>query len=69
VGYFDIGVYIFLAIAALILMGAAVVVYRSKKENSTGVETESTIPLLVPLLAIATSGLALVFIKYVLSSF
>jgi|TARA_B110000977_G_scaffold92115_1_gene122119 uncharacterized membrane protein len=69
VGYFDIGVYIFLAIAALILMGAAVVVYRSKKENSTGVETESTTPLLVPLLAIATSGLALVFIKYVLSSF
>jgi uncharacterized membrane protein len=69
VGYFDIGVYIFLAIAALILMGAAVVVYRSKKENSTGVETESTTPLLVPLLAIATSGLALVSIKYVLSSF
>jgi uncharacterized membrane protein len=69
VGYFDIGVYIFLAIAALILMGAAVVVYRSKKENSTRVETESTTPLLVPLLAIATSGLALVFIKYVLSSF
>ena len=68
-GYFDIGVYIFLAIAALILMGAAVVVYRSKKENSTRVETENTTPLLVPLLAIATSGLALVFIKYVLSSF
>ena len=68
-GYFDIGVYIFLAIAALILMGAAVVVYRSKKENSTGVETENTTPLLVPLLAIATSGLALVFITYVLSSF
>ncbi len=67
--YFDIGVYIFLAIAALILIGAAVVIYKNKKENSTGVETEGTTPLLVPLLAIATSGLALVFIKYALSSF
>lgn len=68
-GYFDIGVYIFLAIVALILIRAAVVVYRNKKENGTGVETEGTTPLLIPLLAIATSGLALVFIKYVLSSF
>ena len=67
--YFDIGVYIFLAIAALILIGAAVVIYKNKKENSTGAETEGTTPLLVPLLAIATSGLALVFIKYALSSF
>lgn len=63
--YFDIGVYIFLAIALCILVVAIIVLYRNKNASSTNQKTEGKTPILVPLLAIATSGLALVLIKYI----
>ena len=62
--YFDTGVYIFLAIALSVLVVAIIVLYRNKNESSLHQNTEGKIPIFIPLLAIATSGLALVLIKY-----
>jgi|TARA_Y100000385_G_C12896594_1_gene552343 tellurite resistance protein TehA-like permease len=62
--YFDTGVYIFLAIALSVLVVAIIVLYRNKNESSLHQNTEGKTPIFIPLLAIATSGLALVLIKY-----
>ena len=62
--YFDTGVYIFLAIALSVLVVAIIVLYRNKNESSLHQNTEGKTQIFIPLLAIATSGLALVLIKY-----
>lgn len=62
--YFDMGVYIFLAIALSVLVVAIIVLFRNKKDGSASQNTEAKTPIFIPLLAIATSGLALVLIKY-----
>jgi len=62
--YFDMGVYVFLAIVVGILIVAAVVFYKGNSNSTASDETEGNTPILIPLLAIATSGLALVFVKY-----
>jgi tellurite resistance protein TehA-like permease len=63
--YFDTGVYVFLAIALSVLVVAIIVMYRNKNESGDPSQnTEGKTPIFIPLLAIATSGLALVLIKY-----
>jgi len=62
--YFDTGVYIFLTIALSVLVVAIIVMYRNKNESGLHQNTEGKTPIFIPLLAIATSGLALVLIKY-----
>jgi hypothetical protein len=60
---FNIGVYVFIAIAVLIVIVAAIGFYRGKSE-----EVDGATPIFIPILAIATSGLAIVLIKYVLDT-
>jgi len=62
--YFDTGVYIFLAIALSVLVVAIIVLHRNKNESNWHQNTQGKNPIFIPLLAIATSGLALVLIKY-----
>jgi|TARA_B110000858_G_C17541582_1_gene353790 hypothetical protein len=60
---FNIGVYVFITIAVIVVIVAAIGFYRGKSEEADG-----TTPIFIPILAIATSGLAIVLIKYVLDT-
>ena len=65
---FDVGVYVFLAIALTVLVVAIKVIYKNRNVWDPSQDIEGETPIFIPLLAIATSGLALVLIKYLFDS-
>ena len=65
---FDVGVYVFLAIALSVLVVAIKVMYKNRNVGDPSQDIEGETPIFIPLLANATSGLALVLIKYLFDS-